>query len=220
MNELPRTPSLTQVISNAITGRLADVHTAIPAKVERYDATKQLVDATPLIKASHPLEDGEIETQALPTISNVPVVFPGGGGFRLTFPIQVGDTVLLVFSEASLDKWLQQGGTVDPLDTRRHHLADAIAIPGLHPFSAPSSGADTSVITIGSDSGSDDFAATAQRVLTELNKIKTAFDSHTHILTIGGVTPGVGAGTGTAAPPVAGITGLTAPASATVKVRG
>lgn len=41
--------------------------------------------------------------------------------------------------------------------------------------------------------GAVDFVALAAKVLTELGKIETAFNAHTHA--IGGVTPGAGAGT-------------------------
>ena len=43
----------------------------------------------------------------------------------------IRDVVLLVFCSASLDKWLDRGGEVDPLSDRRHALSDAIAFTGL-----------------------------------------------------------------------------------------
>ena len=49
----------------------------------------------------------------------------------MQFDLVPGDTVLLVFSERSIDKWAQQGGEVDPLDSRLHHLSDPVALPGL-----------------------------------------------------------------------------------------
>jgi len=42
---------------------------------------------------------------------------------------------MLLFSQASIDKWRKQGGKVDPVRDRRHDLSDAIAIPGLRSFS-------------------------------------------------------------------------------------
>lgn len=133
MPKLYRSPSLGQVIENAISDRLLDVHTALPARIERYDASRQMADVKPLIQANSLLESGAVEAEPLPVICDVPVVFPGAGGFRLTFPVKEGDYVLLVFAEASMDTWLEVGGDPDPRDYRRHHLADAIAIVGLHP---------------------------------------------------------------------------------------
>jgi hypothetical protein len=152
--ESNRSPSLAQVIKQGIAARLQSLHTAIPAKVETYDATTQKADVKPLLQTHYYDEEGKLQSEALPVITSVPVVFPAGGGFRMLFPVSPGDTVLLVFSERSLDKWLQQGGgPLDPGFTHTHALSDAIAIPGLHPFSTPHAGANASGVTMGKDGG-------------------------------------------------------------------
>lgn len=204
-----QTPSLAEVFSNFRESLMADLRVALPARVERYDSATQLVDVQPLLKESVAQEDGTTAAVRLPMITNVPVVFPGAGGMRITFPVAVGDTVLLVFADRSLDVWQTHGGETAPDDARRHHLTDAVAIPGLHANSAPHAGADTALLTIGSDAGAEDMVATANRVLTELNKVVSAFNSHTHVES-----------GGTTAPPVPQVAGVVAPASATVKVRG
>ena len=64
-------------------------------------------------------------------IYNVPVLFPRSRKAAVTFPLEKGDTVLLVFAERSLDEWIEKGGNkVSPEDPRRHDMSDAIAIPG------------------------------------------------------------------------------------------
>ena len=65
--------------------------------------------------------------------------------------MNAGDQVLLVFSERSLDVWLSAGGIVDPNDTRKHHISDAIAIPGCYPFNNPITGASASDVVLGND---------------------------------------------------------------------
>ncbi len=112
---------------------LLDVHVSMPGRIESYDAAKQEASVQPLIKVA--LADGS--EASLPVINQVPVIWPRGGGAILSFPLQAGDTVLLVFSERSLDEWLQQGGELAPDDPRSHDLSDAVAIPGLYPFSEP-----------------------------------------------------------------------------------
>ncbi len=143
--------TLAQLFNAVLAQRFADVHTAMPARVERFDAAKQVADCAPLLQARIETEAG-FETVALPVVPNVPVVFPGGGEFRVTFPVKPGDVVLLVFSEASLDRWQALDG-VQPGDERRHHLADAIAIPGLHSDKRPWKGHSTAGATIGHDTG-------------------------------------------------------------------
>lgn len=211
-----RAPSFAEVVTRAIDSRLIDLHTALPAKVTRYDASKQQCDAKPLIKSFYETEEGTWVSSSLPVVTNVPVSFPGGGGFRLVFPLQPGDIVLLVFAEGSLDKWLAQGGEVDPIDPRRHALSDAIAIPGLRSFNEPWSDAEGSFITLGSDSGSADFVALAAKVNARLDAIQTTLAGHQHL------SAGSGSPT-TPAPP--GPTsqdpgGTNAVGSATVKVKG
>jgi hypothetical protein len=146
-------PTLADVIDTALTRRLQGVHTALPARVEAYDAATQTVDAQPLVQAFALEEDGTFTWYALPVVTHVPVTFTGGGGFRGTYPVAQGDTVLLVFAEASLDAWQPAGGVSQPPDLRRHHLADAIAIAGLHDDGKPWTGASTSAATWGKDGG-------------------------------------------------------------------
>ena len=82
-------------------------------------------------------------------VTGVPVVFPMGAFGGVTFPVQVGDTVLLVCSSSSLDAWLAgNGGEVDPQDDRRHDLSDAIAIPGLRATPLPSGTTDTAATVV------------------------------------------------------------------------
>lgn len=79
-------------------------------------------------------DDISIATQAkqLPLFSGVPVMWPQGGGWNLTFPIQENDECLLVFSDTMLDWWFQNGGLNNiPTSPRRHSLSDPIALFGI-----------------------------------------------------------------------------------------
>lgn len=218
-----RSPTLAGLLNRVMNRTMEELRVALPAKIVSYDAAKQTADVQPLIKETYENEEGETVSESIPVITSVPIIFPSGGGMRMTFPMSVGDTVMLVFSDRSLDVWQAQGNESDPVDQRRHHITDAVAFPGLHANNAPWSGAEAGVITIGSNSGTAQFAARADRTDAELAALKntlaalvTAHNTHIHVLTLT-------AGTGTAAPPV--ITG-TAPAaqttvgSATVKIKG
>lgn len=66
----------------------------------------------------------------LPILGDVPIVFPGAGGFVLTFPIAVGDEVLVIFASRCIDDWWQSGGIGKPIEMRMHDLSDGFAIPG------------------------------------------------------------------------------------------
>ena len=214
----PRTPTLEGVINRATRMALRRARVALPARVETYDATKQRVTVQPLILDGYTDENGDRQAERLPVINGVPVVFPGGGGFRVTFPIAVGDVVLLVFSSSSLDRWLALGGEVDPEDDRRHDLNDAIAIPGLHSFAAPLATAPTSTLSIGKDGGGPTIeigasdiqvgGSSALATKADIDALRTWLTTHTHA----GVTTGGG---------VSGVPSTTAPsATGTLVTKG
>lgn len=180
-------PSLAELLNGFRGSVMAGLRVALPGRVERYDVATQLVDVQPLIADTFEEEDGTVSNVRLPLITNVPVIFPGAGGMRITFPIQAGDTVLLVFADRSLDVWQSRGGETAPDDTRRHALTDAMAIPGLHPNSEPHLGADPAVITIGANAGADDFVALSSLVTAQLNALKAALNSWVPVPNDGGL---------------------------------
>ncbi len=127
------TPDLSTVIMDAIKYQLAETNTAIPARILDYDPATQSASVEPLIKKRY--KDGRVIDRA--PITGVPVIFPAAGGGIITFPVKEGDTVLLIFSQRSIDRWVQSDGQpIDPLDNRKHDISDAIALPGLFNFSS------------------------------------------------------------------------------------
>lgn len=121
-------------IKQGIETRLKDVHTSMPAIIESFDAATQLATVQPAIKRIFKTNDGETELltpSPLPILINVPVQFPRGGGFSLTFPVAKGDECLLVFAERSIDNWHKNGGVQNPGAKRFHSLSDATAFVGI-----------------------------------------------------------------------------------------
>jgi hypothetical protein len=116
--------------------KIGRVNTCLPGRIEGYDASKNKAEVQPLIQKKY--DNDQLVT--LPIIANVPVVFPRTATAGIFLPVARGDLVLLVFCQNSLDKWLVQGGIVDPEDRRKHDLNDAIAIPGLYPFNSEAIG--------------------------------------------------------------------------------
>lgn len=110
-----------------------DLMTAIPAIVVSADRIQESVVAVkPVINET--TLDGRVI--AWPELVDVPLIFPCSTTSAVTFPIGVGDTVLLVFSMRGMDEWKGgDGGLAVPTDRRTHSLQDAIAIPGLYPIS-------------------------------------------------------------------------------------
>lgn len=115
--------------------RLLDrVRVALPGRIVSYDATRQSASIQLLIKHGELDEGGRRVARSLPICVDVPIMFPGSGDYRVTWPIAEGDTVLVHFCSSAITRWLARGGEVDPGIDRRHNISDAVAYPGLHDF--------------------------------------------------------------------------------------
>ena len=144
----------------------------------------------------HNPDTDEWEIVRLPDIPNVPVAYPAGGGFRITWPLVAGDHVWLVISDRSLDEW-KSGAPLptEPVAARRFDLTDAVAIPATSaPREAvPVSGFNSGALTIEGDdirlgSTNAELVALASKCDARFNAIETFLEFHTHT----GVTSGAG----------------------------
>ena len=123
-------PTLEEVINLLIDVKLDDVNVSMPGRITAYDRATSTASVQPLVKRAS-IVDGERVVETRPVIPNVPVTVDGGGAYRTTYPVAVGDDVLLVISSQALDRWWRSGRIDDPGIDRRHNLTDAIAIKGL-----------------------------------------------------------------------------------------
>lgn len=123
---------------------MSNLRVAMPGVIASFDSVKQTasVDVT-IYDRVMPGLPGGISTYSpvtgdvkIPTLLDVPVVIPQGGGFALTIPIKIGDECLVVFSDMCINEWFDAGGINNVQQVlRRHDLSDAICIPG--PSSQP-----------------------------------------------------------------------------------
>lgn len=119
------------------------------ARVSVYPAIDYLIQQTP---------ESEITSRARPVIHDVPVVYPSGAGFSMTFPLAEGDPVLLIFSQRGLEDFKERllrnksVANSRPDEKVFFSVKDAMAIPGFikGPASTPSSGVNfqTSSISV------------------------------------------------------------------------
>jgi len=120
-------PSLQRTLFSAIDAALGQVHTALPAIIDKYDHATQTAEVKPALRRRF-ADDSVVE---LPVIPGVPVLWPGSADGGICWPLTRGDAVMLMFSERSMDEWMANGGVVTPSDGRRFDLTDAVAIPKL-----------------------------------------------------------------------------------------
>ena len=119
-----------QFVKKQINDTLDWTYTSLPASVITYDEKTQTATVQPLI--NYTWEDGVVHED--PPIEDVPIIFPSAGGGMISFPVAVGDTVLLQFCMRAIGDWVEGDGSAStPLENRTHELSDAVAIPGLYP---------------------------------------------------------------------------------------
>ncbi|GHV49943.1 hypothetical protein FACS1894216_01250 [Synergistales bacterium] len=104
-----------------------------PGIIQSYDPDAITVTVQAAGKESIRKPDGTYESQELPLMVDVPVYFPRGGDFTLTYPIREGDECVVVFADRCFDAWHQSGGVQEAAETRMHDLSNAFAFVG--PFS-------------------------------------------------------------------------------------
>jgi len=117
-------------LRTSMDGWQSNLWTALPGYITEVDLSKMTCSVQPTLKEILVDENGETKLVKLPILLDVPIVFPSGGGFTITFPIEENDEVLVVFSSRCIDAWYQQGGVQPAMEARMHDLSDGFAIPG------------------------------------------------------------------------------------------
>jgi hypothetical protein len=160
--DIERDPDEFEAITAVVESMLMEVHTAIPGMIEKWDAaTPGVADVSAVIQRVYygAGDDGEDLVVDQPVITNAPIAYPRGGGFVITWPLRKGDPVLLVFSQRSLDAYLETDGKThhDSGDDRKHNISDAIIIPGLSTTKAPIPIAHATDLVLGLEDGSGEL---------------------------------------------------------------
>lgn len=96
-----------------------NLHVALPGKVVTYNVATRTANIQPLLRNWRQKEDP-------PLLLDVPVFFPG----NILFDVNPGDECLVVFADACIDAWHQNGGISVPISARRHDVSDGFAFIG------------------------------------------------------------------------------------------
>jgi hypothetical protein len=190
-----RSPDYIETLRAAISQGINGLFVGLPGRVDSYNPVTQKASIKPLLKRAFIDNAGNEGLDELPVLPDVPVIFPRGGGYYLSMPIEKNDNVLLLFCDRSIDTYMVSTGVVDldPVDLREHDLSDAVAIPGFFPTpkvikdviatdavfgkeqgaQIRAKGSTVEVTTAGAPT-STAFVANATKVTVELGKIATA----------------------------------------------
>lgn len=127
---------------------------SLPGIVQSFDPATCTCTIQPAIAGQGVDEKGQIQSAPLPLLTDVPVIFPRGGGCTITFPVKAGDECLVVFSDRCIDFWWQNGGVQEPVDPRQHDLSDAFAFVGPQSQAQKISGISTTSVQVRTEDGS------------------------------------------------------------------
>lgn len=163
MRRLERQDDETVTMHVALRGHQASVWTALPGIIQSFNAAKMTVEVKPAVQVSLLDINGDITWVALPLLVDCPVVFPGGGGYTLTFPIAAGDECLVVFASRCIDSWWEQGGAPQPPEVRMHDLSDGFVIVGPRSVPRALSSISTTDVVLRSDDGTAKISIKANK---------------------------------------------------------
>ncbi|WP_289142457.1 Gp138 family membrane-puncturing spike protein [uncultured Brevibacillus sp.] len=104
---------------------------SVPGIIKKFDAEKQTAEVQVALREHVQQENMQYEWVEIDVLLDVPVMFPRGGGYVLTFPVKKGDECLVVFSDMCIDAWFSLGDIQNQIEKRRHDLSDGIALLGL-----------------------------------------------------------------------------------------
>jgi hypothetical protein len=118
--------SMAEAIKAIMMQAIGEIHTSIPARIDKYDPLKMRAEVVPLAKVNI---NGQM--MDMPKVVEVPVSYLRAGAFIIRPPYVPGDIVLVVFSERAIDNLLASARTADPQIKRVFALDDAMVVAGL-----------------------------------------------------------------------------------------
>jgi hypothetical protein len=214
-------PSLRQAIDRVLADFRSTLHTSFPARVLRYDAAKQQLDVRPALQreTGSDAHGAPYDYERMPDLCGLPVMWPRAGGFAITFPIDVGDWVLVLAAEQSTGPWRVRGQAPSPPGLNDPHgLNGCVCLPGWFPDSEKLTDVSTTDLVLGNASGSvrikpdgtvelggsagGGFVALAELVRSA---IAAAITGHTHMVTISALNTATSSVNGVLAAPVGNV---------------
>lgn len=173
---------LEDVMAFALQQFIKDLYTALPGLIVVYNPETKRATIQPALNTI--FTDGI--TSSLPILQDVPVIFPAGGGYTLTFPLKNGDPVLILFSKSGIENFktnYKQGLPSDGVMS----LENAVAIPGFGALNITP--ASSSGFTAQSEDGANAIIIESEKVELKLGEVASVLLEEESIeLKLGGAT--------------------------------
>jgi phage baseplate assembly protein gpV len=113
------------VLRQAFQKMMQGIDGQLPAQVISYDREANRATVQPLI--TRLTTDGQAHDRG--TISSMPVVALGGGGFYINFPLKPGDRGWIEASDRDISLFMQGDTIAQPNTVRMHNFSDGRFIP-------------------------------------------------------------------------------------------
>jgi phage baseplate assembly protein gpV len=141
-----------EALRRVLDGKQATIWTSQPGIVQQVDLVKLTVTLQPAIQAVVVQGSGRGNV-TLPQIPDVPIVYPRGGGYSLTFPVGSGDECLAIHASRCIDNWWENGGIQPQYEQRMHDLSDCFALTGPYSQKQKIANVSTNTVQLRSDDG-------------------------------------------------------------------
>jgi len=116
------------------------IWTMMPCRVLSIDASREHVKVQILVQGVKRAQNAQgqyyWQPYSMPEMPMVPIKYPEGGGWSLTFPIAENDEGTVHLASRCVDNWWLYGGEQPPLaqngagSLRQHNLSDGFYVPG------------------------------------------------------------------------------------------
>lgn len=122
-------------------GTQEGMRTCVPSTVLDYSTADQTITAQP---------SANYGDEPHAKVYDVPVLFPSGGGWSISWGLNPGDPVHLLVADRALEGFRSGGGQpYTPADKRRHNISDAEALPASGPTPNPITGLTSNFVIRG-----------------------------------------------------------------------
>ena len=185
--------SLSDVIQSHLTTLREDMFTSLPATIVRVNEVNGSTVADVQLAIRYKTRQGVIYEEDV--LLDVPIMFPSVKDCYITFPVEVGDEVMVTFAMRDCGEWLSSGDERStPYSYRTHNISDAFATPTvMKQGKAPKAEKDCvvikskdSVITLKKDGnieigeGASQALILGNKFMEEFDKLKELLETHTH----------------------------------------
>ena len=192
-------PSLNPANNNSLVGSVTfafnklmqNMNSMLPAKVIKYDRENNRVSVQPLINLM--TTDGSQVSRA--QLSSIPVFVFGGGGFRISFPLNTGDLGWILANDRDISLFLQSYKQTAPNSARIRTFSDAVFFPDVMNGLNSIAGDDAENVVIQSIDGSVSIALSTDTIdiiaPVAVNITAPVLAVTGNITATGTITPGV-----------------------------